>query len=89
MEKMDAICMQLIAIGEGLKNLDKVTENTLLPRYPQIAWKKVMGTRDMISHHYYKINASTIFETCDLHIEPLLRVIEAMIKEVERAEHTQ
>jgi len=35
MEKLDAICMQLIAIGEGLKNLDKVTDNSLLPRYPQ------------------------------------------------------
>jgi uncharacterized protein with HEPN domain len=26
MEKMDAICMMLIVIGESLKNLDKVTE---------------------------------------------------------------
>ena len=25
MEKLDAICMQLIAIGEGLKNFDKIT----------------------------------------------------------------
>jgi hypothetical protein len=32
--------MQLIAIGEGLKNLDKVTNNSLLPKYPQVEWKK-------------------------------------------------
>ena len=25
MEKLDAICMQLIAIGESVKNLDKIT----------------------------------------------------------------
>jgi uncharacterized protein with HEPN domain len=31
-EKLDAICMQLIAIGESLKNLDKVTKNSLLRR---------------------------------------------------------
>ena len=31
MEKLDAICMQLIAIGEVLKNLDKITNNSLLP----------------------------------------------------------
>lgn len=30
MEKLDAICMQLIAIGESLKNLDKVTKGSLL-----------------------------------------------------------
>jgi uncharacterized protein with HEPN domain len=33
MEKLDAICMQLIAIGESLKNLDKVTKNSLLKNY--------------------------------------------------------
>jgi hypothetical protein len=36
MEKFDSICMLLIAIGQALKNLDKVTHNTLFPRYPQV-----------------------------------------------------
>ena len=40
MEKLDAICMQLVAIGESLKNLDKITGNELLTRYPEIEWKK-------------------------------------------------
>jgi len=35
MEKLDAICMQLIAIGEALKNQDKITADSLLPKYPQ------------------------------------------------------
>ncbi|MDD2388760.1 MAG: hypothetical protein PHP23_03390 [Desulfobacterales bacterium] len=34
MEKLDSICMLLIAIGEALKNLDKTTNKTLLSRYP-------------------------------------------------------
>ena len=33
MEKLDAICMQLIVIGESLKNLDKVTDRELLKKY--------------------------------------------------------
>ena len=33
LEKLDAICMQLIAIGESLKNLDKITNKTLLENY--------------------------------------------------------
>ncbi|MDL1985858.1 MAG: antitoxin, partial [Deltaproteobacteria bacterium] len=40
MEKFDSICMLLSAIGEALKNLDKTTNKTLLPRYPQVDWKK-------------------------------------------------
>ena len=51
MEKLDAICMQLITIGESLKNLDKVTKNSLLTKYPEIEWKKIKGMRDVISHH--------------------------------------
>ncbi len=57
MEKLDAICMQLIAIGEALKNLDKITDDSLLLNYPQIDWRKVKGMRDVISHHYFDIEA--------------------------------
>ena len=42
MEKLDAACMVLIAIGESVKNLDKVSEGKLLPTYPSIPWKRVM-----------------------------------------------
>lgn len=48
LEKLDAICMQFIALGESLKNLDKVTTGQLLSHYPQIEWKKVMGMRDVL-----------------------------------------
>ena len=64
MEKMDAICMMLIVIGESLKNLDKVTEEKLLSRYPDVDWKKAKGMRDIITHHYANINAETVFFTC-------------------------
>ena len=67
-EKLDAICMQLIAIGEGLKNLDKVTANSLLSKYPQIEWHKAKALRDIISHHYFDVNAEAIFDVCKNHI---------------------
>ena len=54
MEKLDAICMQLIAIGESVKNLDKVTAGVLLANYPEFEWKRVMGLRDILSHHYFE-----------------------------------
>lgn len=38
-EKLDSIYMLLIAIGESLKNLDKVTGHELLSSYPEIDWK--------------------------------------------------
>lgn len=81
-EKLDAICMQLIAVGESLKNLDKVTENSLLPSYPEIEWKKAMALRDIISHHYFDINAEAIYEVCKSHIGALAKTIKKIIKDL-------
>lgn len=36
MMRLDAICMNLIALGEAVKGLDKQTHGELLPRYPDI-----------------------------------------------------
>ena len=83
MEKLDAICMQLIAIGEGLKNIDKITDNSLLPRYSHIEWKKVKGMRDIISHHYFDIDADAIFEVCRNYIKELSDTIGKIIEELE------
>jgi len=82
MEKLDAICMQLIAIGEGLKNLDKVTGNSLLPRYPQVEWKKAKALRDIISHHYFDVNAEAIYRVCGDHITNLGETIKKIIDEI-------
>jgi len=82
MEKLDAICMQLISIGEGLKNLDKITNNALLYRYPQIEWKKVKGMRDIISHHYFDLDVEAIYEVCKNHIDVLALTVEKIIKDL-------
>jgi uncharacterized protein with HEPN domain len=42
-EKLDAVCMQLIALGESIKNLDKVTHKLLLKKYPLFEWTSAMG----------------------------------------------
>jgi uncharacterized protein with HEPN domain len=42
-EKLDSICMQLIAIGESLKNIDKITDKKLLEKYPQVDWRGAKG----------------------------------------------
>lgn len=75
LEKLDSICMQLINIGEALKQIDKITEKDLLRKYPAIEWKKVMGMRDVITHHYFDIDAETVFTVCDEHIPELQAVI--------------
>ena len=81
-EKPDAICMQLIALGESLKNLDKITGGRLLTQYPQADWKKAKGLRDIIPHHYFDVNAEAVYNVCESKIPLLQDVIELIIKDV-------
>ncbi|EJF06940.1 hypothetical protein ThvES_00009850, partial [Thiovulum sp. ES] len=75
--------LRLVAIGEGFKNIDKLTEKTLLKNYPSIDWRGVKGVRDILSHHYFNINAETIFDICDTKVEELLEVTEKIILDLD------
>ena len=77
-EKLDSICMKLIAVGESLKNIDKITNKELLKQYPSIEWKKIKGIRDFISHHYFDLDADVIFNVCQDEISDLLNVLKIM-----------
>ena len=82
MARLDGICMLLIAIGESLKNIDKITDKSLLSRYPEIDWKGAMGMRDVITHHYFDIDAEEIFWVCSRQIKPLADTIAKIIKDL-------
>jgi len=82
LEKLDSICMQLINIGEALKRIDKITRQQLLKQYSDIEWKKVMGMRDIITHHYFDIDAETVFTVCDEHVPPLQRTLKKIQKDI-------
>lgn len=77
-EKMDSIAMRLLAIGEGLKNIDKLTDGKLLIEYPSIEWKNIKGLRDVLSHHYFDINAEILFDICATKLGELSKVIKEM-----------
>jgi len=79
-EKLDSICMLLIAIGESLKKLDKITEGLLLPKYSQIDWKKAKGLRDIISHQYFDVNAEAIYDVCKTKIKILSDTITKIVE---------
>ncbi|MBU0475579.1 MAG: DUF86 domain-containing protein [Bacteroidetes bacterium] len=82
MVTLDAICMQLIAIGESLKNIDKMTNSKLLNKYPNVDWKGAKGMRDIISHHYFDIDAEQIFWVCEKNIPHLSVTINKIIEEI-------
>lgn len=82
MLRLDAICMNLIALGEAVKGLDKITKGKLLPEYPELYWSGVMKMRDKIAHHYFEMDAEVVFKTLKEDIPMMLPIIQRMIKEV-------
>ena len=74
--------MQLIALGESVKNLDYATSGSLLKRYPEIEWKRIMGMRDILSHHYFDVDAEAVYEVCSVHIGRLELVLKRMLDDL-------
>lgn len=83
MEKLDSVCMLFLAIGESLKNIDKITHGTLLCRYLEIDWKGAIGFRDIIAHHYFDIDAEQVFWVCSKHVAQLSATIKKMIADLQ------
>lgn len=82
MMRLDAICMNLIALGEAVKGLDKQTHGELLPQYPEMYWSGVMRMRDKIAHHYFEIDVDVVFRTIQEDIPQLKKVIDKMIADL-------
>lgn len=82
LQKLDSIAMRLSAIGEGFKNIDKLSNNQLLIKYPNIPWKNVKGIRDILSHHYFNLDAEVIFDICKNDVNELLQTTIQIMKDL-------
>lgn len=82
MKDLAASSMLIEAIGEGFKNIDKLTDGKLLPLRPEIPWKEVKGIRDKIAHGYFDIDADIIFESARYDLPELMPAIDFFINEL-------
>ena len=78
-ERLDGICMLFMAVGEALKNLDKVTNGELLSTHPEIDWKGAMGFCDVIAHQYFDIDPEQVWWVCTHEVAPLSAAVREMI----------
>ena len=76
---LDAIAMRLQITGELLKKISKM-DKTLLENYPEIEWDKIMRLRDIVSHHYEKVDHEIIFDICKNHIPRLKSTVHDIIE---------
>jgi uncharacterized protein with HEPN domain len=81
---LDGACMNLLAVGETVKNIDKYTNKALLVKYPSINWQDIMRLRDVIAHHYFEVDAERVFAILHHDVPPLLAVIKQMQEDLMR-----
>lgn len=74
-DMLDVTCIRLEAIGETVKKIDKRTQKELFNKYPVIPWKKIMGIRDVIAHHYFDVDVDVVFNTVKNDLNVLLQTI--------------
>lgn len=63
----DALLYRLVVIGEAVKALPAV----LLESEPQVPWREIARLRDLLAHHYYRIDVQVIRRTVDVPMEQL------------------
>lgn len=79
-DRLDAICMVLVAVGEAFKQVDRQTDGKLLARYPGVDWMGVKGVRDVIAHGYFDVDAEEVFAICQNDIPVLIDTVQIMLK---------
>jgi uncharacterized protein with HEPN domain len=82
LDKLDAIAMMLIAVGEIFKKIDLETDGRWLSTYPEIDWRGVIGLRNVLAHDYFDIDPEEIYKICRRDIPQLLDTVQRMLREI-------
>lgn len=82
-EHLDFISMVLLAVGEAFRQIDDKTNGCFLSQYPEIPWRAVIGMRNILAHNYFDVNEEVIFNTCEVHIVPLIATVKKMLVNLE------
>ncbi|HRW08478.1 MAG TPA: DUF86 domain-containing protein [Caldilineaceae bacterium] len=83
-DKMDSICMVLLAAGEEFKKIDRETEGTLFANYSQINWRGAIGLRDVLAHGYFQVDPEQLFAISKDNIPPLIETVKEIIRDLEK-----
>lgn len=75
---LDAIIMRLQVIGENIKKINKMQPH-FFETQVQFDTNAIIRFRDMISHHYEKINPAIVYDICTSDIPILKQAIDRLL----------
>lgn len=72
----DAILRRLEIVGEASKNIPSIIKK----KYHEIPWKEIAGTRDILTHAYFSVNADRIWNIIKRDLPKLKTEIQKILK---------
>ena len=82
MQKLAASCMLIEAIGESIRQIDKITDGKLLPNRPEIPWEDVIGIRNHSAHGYFDIDGDIVLSVIQTELQPLQDAVRYFLKTI-------
>ncbi len=79
MKSLAASCMLIEAIGEAVKQIDKISNGNLLSKRPEIPWQDIIGIRNHIAHGYFDIDGDIVLDVIKNNLDSLLKAVEYFI----------
>ena len=70
----DAVVRNLETIGEAAKK----TPPEIRGRYPQVAWRRIAGLRDVLAHAYFGLDDETLWKIVQEKVPQLVLVLGEM-----------
>ena len=77
--RRDAVIRNFLVIGEAIKNLPP----ELREQYPDINWKKIAGFRDVLTHVYFGIKLTILWDNATNKLPSLKKEIRHILKHEE------
>ena len=72
----DAVLRRLEIIGEASKSIPSAIKN----KYYEIPWKEIAGTRDILTHAYFSVNAERIWNIIEKDLPKLKMEIKKILE---------
>jgi uncharacterized protein with HEPN domain len=71
----NAVIRPLEIIGEAARKISGETKS----QYPQIPWGEMIGMRNRLIHEYLDVDLSTVWDTIQEDLPPLISIIESLV----------
>jgi uncharacterized protein with HEPN domain len=76
----DAVVRRLEILGEAAKHIPAAVRE----RYPDIPWKDIAGTRDILIHEYFGVSLNKVWSVVQRDLAELKTQIEKLLLELEQ-----